>query len=169
MYDLEIAAEMNYCHRKALELYEDWARRMDQYLMEEQPHNLLSHVTVYLITKFHKSMLALRLILVSGFVDEAYVILRMMEEYSVTLQWIRKDPEERAARFAEDPLLLHNHDGQPIDITCEANITDWFHPHLRMEAGELILPAGPAPFNANDMLSKACQLAALMLKERFIC
>ncbi|KQX48761.1 MULTISPECIES: DUF5677 domain-containing protein [unclassified Paenibacillus] len=177
MYNKEVVMEMKSNHWKLLKFYDDWVELIDLYLIEEQiPHNLLSHLSSYFITRFHKSKIALRLLLVSGFCDEAYSVLRMMVEYTITLKFIIKNPEERVFQFIDDTGLVRE-DEQNSDILTMANETKmqyWFnsvympysscmYPHLSTDLGELFLPAGPVPFNADDMLTKSCHLAAIIL------
>lgn len=146
MYNEEVRIEMINKHKELLRIHEDWVGLLDGYLLEQPfPQSLLSHVSATFITRFHKSMLALQLLSISGFCDEAYGVLRMMVEYTNTLKSIKNNPEERLIQFMDETQML-----------------SWFTP-LRMDLGELFLPVGPASFNADELLIESCHLTATLL------
>jgi hypothetical protein len=183
MYDKEVLADMNKRHTKLLKIQDDWIERMDVYLLEQQiPPDLISHVTTFFITRFHKSLLALRLLTVSGFGDEAYSVLRMMVEYTITLKFVSHNPAERIVPFAEDTTEIaaedtfHHPDTTPDLLTMadETDMLDWYnsvyrpysrctYPHLNSDTGEIVLSAGPTVFQADDLLAKSHQLAAIIM------
>ncbi|MRN57301.1 hypothetical protein [Paenibacillus monticola] len=146
MYNEEVQIEMKNKHKELLRIHDDWVGVLDGYLLEQPfPQNLLSHVSATFITRFHKSMLALQLLTISGFCDEAYGVLQMMAEYTITLKFIKNYPEERLVQFMDETQKLYG-----------------FTP-LNMDLGELFLPVGPAPFNADELLIESCHLTATLL------
>ncbi|ULO09573.1 hypothetical protein H1230_12830 [Paenibacillus sp. 19GGS1-52] len=146
MYNEEVRIEMINKHKELLRIYEDWVGLLDGYLLEQPfPQSLLSHVSASFITRFHKSMLALQLLSISGFGDEAYGVLRLMVEYTSTLKSMINNPDERLLQFMNETHML-----------C------WSTP-LRMDLGELSLPVGPAHFNADELLTESCHLTATLL------
>ncbi|MNC33405.1 hypothetical protein D3C76_142850 [compost metagenome] len=173
MYDQEVVIEMNHNHRTWLKSYDERLELLHLYLTEQAfPQNLLDHVTLYLVTRFHKSALALRLLLVSGYCEEAYDVLHMMAEYTMILKNILDQPEERVLRWIEDGG--HSPDWALKTIAEEMHLQEGFdsvckpcsssnYPQLGMDWEELILPVGPVPFNAEGMLEQACCLAAAIL------
>lgn len=146
MYNEEVRIEMINKHKELLRIHADWVGLLDGYLLEQPfPQNLLSHVSATLITRFHKSMLALQLLSISGFGDEAYGVLRMMVEYTNTLKSMINNPEERL-----------------VQVMDETHTLSWSTP-LRMDLGELFLPVGPSSFNADKLLIESCHLTATLL------
>ncbi|MEK3917714.1 DUF5677 domain-containing protein [Paenibacillus sp. FSL H7-0331] len=102
MYIKEVMEEMEINHAKSLEANKIMVRLFDKYLLGgEIPDNLLSHLSLYFITKFHKSVLAFRMLVVSGFDEDASVVLRTLVELVIILAYISKKPEERVDRFIE--------------------------------------------------------------------
>src|SRR5690606_301 len=102
MYIKEIACEMKQNHEKSLEANKLMLEQFEKFLLAGQiPDNLLSHLTLYFLTKFHKSALSFRLLVITCFDEDASVILRTLVEIAITLGYISNKPDERADRFIE--------------------------------------------------------------------
>lgn len=102
MYIKEVVNDMEIRHLKSLEAHKLMVLELDKYLLGgEVPNNLLSHTSLYFLAKFHKSMLSFRLLVVSGFNEDASIILRTMVEIAIILAYISKEPEKRLNRFIE--------------------------------------------------------------------
>ncbi|MBW4082636.1 hypothetical protein [Paenibacillus sp. S150] len=170
MYDREIVAEMSHNHRALLKRYDDSLERLGVFLTEQPfPQSLQNHILLHLATRFHKSALALRLLLVSGYCGEAYGVLRMMTEFAAILKDIPEQPGESVLRWIEDGG--HSPDRMLRARAEEAHLQEGLgsvrracssssFPQPDINPEELILPVGPVPFNAEGMLEQACWLAA---------
>ncbi|MGN7764932.1 hypothetical protein [Paenibacillus sp. 22594] len=158
MYDQEVVIEMNHNHRTLLKSYDEWLELLNVYLTEQAfPQNLSDHVTLYFATRFHKSALALRLLLISGYCEESCGVLQMMAEYTIILKSMRNNPDWDIQRMAEEGHLREWLEA--VHTPCSSGK----YPQLVTDLEELILPVGPAPFDAGSMLEQACRLAALVL------
>ncbi|MEW9702954.1 DUF5677 domain-containing protein [Paenibacillus sp. SI8] len=102
MYIKEVVEEMEQNHTRSLEANKLMIKQFDKYLLGgEIPDNLLSHLSLYFLTKFHKSVLSFRMLVVLGFDEDASIILRTLVESVITLGYISNKPEERIDRFIE--------------------------------------------------------------------
>lgn len=222
MYIKEVIEEMEHNHINSLEAHKIMVTFMDKYLLSgEVPDNLISHLSLYFLTKFHKSLLALRMLVVSGFDEDASIILRTLVEMTITLGYISKEPEQRTVRYTEYEYILqykllgvmdkhypeavvdkerrkqieqdyqlHKHkfdrkdqwsDKTIAKMAEELNMTFWYDAVYKLDSGYvhsnisatrgfmlegddgLLLAVGPQAFNATDLLSKACELARIIL------
>ncbi|WP_211269608.1 DUF5677 domain-containing protein [Paenibacillus glacialis] len=209
-------------HEKSLAANKLMIDLIDKYLLGGEISNtLISHLSLYFLTKFHKSMLSFRLLVVSGFYEDASIILRTMLESTITLLYISKSPEEEAERFVDyksisDHKLLQFMDeyysGHSIkseqreqieqaydtkkekfrkktqwsnkslfDMAEEVDMTYWYkmmypfdssfvHSNINAASGfmiedmeGLVVAVGPQAFNATSMISKATELARIIL------
>lgn len=159
MYDEDDKAELKQQYRGLLRKYDTLAGLMDSQLaVLPFPQSLGSHVSLELMTRFHKSMLAERLLLVSEFYFEAYSILCMMVEYTITLKFIRLQPEPRAGLYLEneESASWTQHTGMQL-MAGETDMLEWL-PIIDQR------PAGPPfPVDAAELLARSCELAAMML------
>ncbi|AUS27797.1 MULTISPECIES: DUF5677 domain-containing protein [Paenibacillus] len=102
MYIKEVVSDMEMRYSKSLEAHKLMVLELDKYLLGgEVPNNLLSHTSLYFLAKFHKSLLSFRLLVVSGFNEDASIILRTMVEIAIVIAYISKEPEKRLDRFIE--------------------------------------------------------------------
>lgn len=125
MYIKEVVKEMEVRHSKSLKANKLMIMEFDKYLLGgEIPDTLLSHVSLYFITKFHKSLLSFRLLVVSGFDEDASVILRTMVEAAIILAYISKDPDNRLTRFIEYEYIAEYRLLQVIDKHFQATDID---------------------------------------------
>ncbi|KKO53853.1 DUF5677 domain-containing protein [Paenibacillus sp. DMB20] len=100
MYIKEVVNDMEIRHSKSLEAHKLMVLELDKYLLGgEVPNNLLSHTSLYFLAKFHKSMLSFRLLVVSGFNEDASVILRTMVEIAIVIAYISKEPEKKIGQI----------------------------------------------------------------------
>jgi hypothetical protein len=102
MYIKEVVEEMERKHRLSLEAQQLTISLLDQYLLDGEVRNeLLAQLSLYFLTKFHKSLLAFRMMVVSGFDEDASVLLRTLLEAAIILGYISKEPNSRVNRFVE--------------------------------------------------------------------
>ena len=161
-------------HRNKLE---ESTGLLETYLIEQPfPQNHLSHVSFYFTNRFHKSLLALRLLLNSGYLNEACSVLRMMVEYTVTLRFIANQPDPRASLFIEDAHLIPQHPEFGMHAMAEeTQLLDWYHsiyqpysssiiPHLSSELDELFISNMPDACGAGTLLDVSCVLAAVFVE-----
>lgn len=160
MYNEEAGACIMNHHRELWGTYENLAGCMGTQLIEHPfPQTMESLVSLELMTKFHTSLLAERLLLNSGFFQEAYCILRLMLEYTVTLKFILLLPEERAVLYMDDDASA----SRPLNfgmvrMADETNMQEW------LPVIEHPLSGYSFPYEAGDLLAKSCELTALMLE-----
>jgi hypothetical protein len=102
MYIREVMEHMETKHTLSLEVHKLLVKLLDKYLLGgEVPDNLLAHLSLYFLTKFHKTLLAFRMLVVSGFDEDASILLRTLVEAAITLGYISKEPNQRVSRFIE--------------------------------------------------------------------
>ncbi|MCT2196359.1 hypothetical protein M3G15_14570 [Paenibacillus sp. p3-SID1389] len=155
----ETIAEMEQRHAAWLQLLDQSADRLEEALLElPVPQNVKAYAYLQGLTRFHNSLLALRLLVVSGFSEEAAGLLRHMTEAAAMVRYISMSGDsqvwplvEKAGSVPWDPADAAKPDGVPNPRTL-AEQEDWFP------------PIGPSPFDATDLLSKGCRLAELLLE-----
>lgn len=109
MYIKEIVREMEHNHHKSLQAHQIMATVCDEYLLPaEIPNSTLVDVSLFHLTKFHKSLLSLRLLVVSGMEEDSIVILRTMIEATIGLVYISREPDKRVQLFVEYSAILRN-------------------------------------------------------------
>lgn len=107
MYIKEVVSEMESKHQMSLQANKIMLLLFDKYLLKgEVPDNLLSHLTLYFLTKFHKSLLSFRMLVISGFEEDARIILRTLIESAIVLAYISKKPEKRVERFIKYDYVI---------------------------------------------------------------
>lgn len=90
---VQIMEEM---HSKSLQGLQKMINLIDETLsIGEIPNTDLALITLFYLSKFHKSLLALRLLVVSGFKEDSIVLLRTLLELLLHLIYISLEPEER--------------------------------------------------------------------------
>lgn len=160
MYNEDDGSDQNNHHRDLWDTYEALAGFMGAQLIEHPfPQNMGSLVSLELMTKFHTSLLAERLLLNSGFCHEAYCILRLMLEYTITLKFILLLPEERAVLYMDDTAAASRLFDFDIPLMAdETHMQEW------LPIFEYPLSSCSSPLEAGDLLAKSCELTALMLE-----
>ncbi|AIQ30660.1 MULTISPECIES: hypothetical protein [unclassified Paenibacillus] len=160
MYNEDAGADPKNHHRELWDTYEALAGFMGAQLIEHPfPQTMGSLVSFELMTKFHTSLLAERLLLNSGFCHEAYCILRLMLEYTITLKFILLLPEERAMRYLDDNSAA----SRPFDFDIPL-MADETHMQEWLRIIEHPLSGCSSPLEAGDLLVKSCELTSLMLE-----
>ncbi|MGG6311511.1 hypothetical protein [Paenibacillus macerans] len=187
VYDEEVTAEMECRHSSWLKLLNESAERLETCLLEQPvPQNMPAYAYMHGLTRFHKSMLALRLLAVAGFEEEAYGAWRRMVEHAVMLKYIARGAGERVLLFVDETGFIRP---TPAGSSCgavpdmgkmaeEAGMREWYEaaPPNGSEGDSSFTPTagdsedwfppiGPAPFDASDLLSKGYRLAAVMLED----
>lgn len=177
MYGEDVLMDCGTHHGELLIKIEATAGILETYLIEQPfPQNHLSHVSFYFTNRFHKSLLALRLLLDSGYLNEACSVLRMMVEYTVTLRFIANQPDPRASLFIEEVHLIPQHPEFGMHAMAEdTQLLDWYHsiyqpysssiiPHLSRELDELFNSSLPDACDAWKLMDLSCELAIVFVE-----
>ncbi|MBE9918081.1 hypothetical protein G8C92_29210 [Paenibacillus donghaensis] len=92
-----------------LKMQSNMIRHIHHYLVNENvPYDLLTHFTSYAISRIHKSLTAVRMLMESELLADARSILRTMVELVVTYRYIVKSLEKSISRFLEfDDILSY--------------------------------------------------------------
>ncbi|MGP0583432.1 hypothetical protein [Paenibacillus timonensis] len=162
MYNYEeTIVEMERLHASWLQLLDQSAGRLEKVLLElPVPQNVKAYAYMQGLTRFHKSLLALRLLVVSGFEDEAAVVLRRLAEVAATVKYVSISEEPQVWTLVEGaeyiPAIQADVPaGAPLGglgpLSETEDPEDWFP------------PIGPTPFDAASLLSKGCRLADILL------
>ncbi|TGE35852.1 hypothetical protein E4K67_22295 [Desulfosporosinus fructosivorans] len=94
--------EMQLNHEKSLTALNAFCKLCDDYLTENEiPDNDLADVTMFMLAKFYKTLLAFRLLIVSGFEEDASILLRTLLENLINLVYISEKPQDRIKLFIE--------------------------------------------------------------------
>ncbi|WP_339218540.1 hypothetical protein [Paenibacillus sp. FSL H8-0332] len=160
MYNEDDGADPKNHYQDLWDTYEALAGFMGAQLIEYPfPQTIGSQVSLELLTKFHTSLLAESLLLNSGFCHEAYCILRLMLEYTITLKFILLLPEVRAVLYLDDTAAASRLFVFDIPLMAvETRMQEW------LPVIENPLSGCSRPYEAVDLLAKSCELTALMLE-----
>lgn len=181
----ETIVEMERRHASWLQLLDQSADRLEKVLLElPVPQNVKAYAYMQGLTRFHKSLLALRLLVVSGFGDEAAGVLRRLAETAVTVKYVSICGESQlwplvegaefipavqadtAKRDVPDLRMLAEQVGMPEwkDDIRPGDLLGGLGPLSETEDPEdWFPPIGPTPFDAAGLLSKGCRLAGILL------
>jgi hypothetical protein len=98
----EVIVEMEKRHESSLNSLNTMVDLCDKFLSKKiMPDTELTHVTLFYIAKFYKSLLSLRILIISGFQEDGRVILRTLLEATLNLIYISSEPKVRVKRFIE--------------------------------------------------------------------
>lgn len=172
-------------HASWLQLLDQSAERLEKVLLElPVPQNVKAYAYMQGLTRFHKSLLALRLLVVSGFGDEAAGVLRRLAETAVTVKYVSISGESQlwplvegagfipavladtAKRDVPDLRTLAEQIGMPEwkdDVLPGDLIGGWGPLSETEDPEDWFPPIGPTPFDAAGLLSKGCRLAGILL------
>ncbi|MBW4839892.1 MAG: hypothetical protein KZY74_10855 [Paenibacillaceae bacterium] len=184
--DEDTLAEMERGHADWLKRLEQSADRLGTILLElPVPQNAQAYASLHGLTRFHNSLLAFRLLVVSGFSDDAAGVLRRMGEAAVMVKFVSTLEEKQILSFMEEAAMVplvpdeavspHTPELRTIAEAADRSkgcdklkpsgpLAGW---HSLLEADEpedWFPPIGPAPFDAADLLWKGCRLADILLE-----
>lgn len=182
----ETIVEMERRHASWLQLLDQSADRLEKVLLElPVPQNVRAYAYMQGLTRFHKSLLALRLLVVSGFGDEAASVLRRLAETAVTVKYVSISGESQLWPLVEgaDFIPAVQADTAKRDVfpdlrmlAEQIDMPEWkddvrpgellggLGPLFETEdPGDWFPPIGPTPFDAAGLLSKGCRLAGFLL------
>ncbi|WP_178021491.1 hypothetical protein [uncultured Paenibacillus sp.] len=181
----ETILEMERRHASRLQLLDQSADRLEKVLLElPVPQNVRAYAYMQGLTRFHKSLLALRLLVVSGFGDEAADALRRLTEAAVLVKYVSISEEPQVWPLVEGAGFIPAVQAEAVkpdvpDLRTfaeQAGMPEWkddllpgdflggLDPQSETEEPEdWFPPIGPAPFDAAGLLSKGCRLAGILL------
>jgi hypothetical protein len=83
---------------------------VDEYLcINETPNTDISEVTMFLLAKYYKTALAFKTLVVSGFEEDARILLRTLFEILINLSYLSRDSVNRSRQFIEFYFIEHKH------------------------------------------------------------
>lgn len=83
---------------------------VDEYLcINETPNTDISELTMFLLAKYYKTALALKTLVVSGFEEDARILLRTLFEILINLSYLSKDSTTRSKQFIEFFFIERKH------------------------------------------------------------
>ncbi|WP_198524770.1 hypothetical protein [Paenibacillus phocaensis] len=178
--------DMELRHADLLNRLDQSAERLEAVLTElPVPQSVQAYVRLQGMIRFHNSLLALRLLVVSGFGDEASAVLRRMEKAAVLVNYVSTHGEQQwepllageAPLIPSAPVGAAGEDAPDLRTLAEESGMSEGYDDLRPDSpldGTALLfatdetedwfpPIGPAPFDAADVLAKGCRLADMLI------